>query len=250
MIKRTEAVVLRRMEYGETSLILRLFTRHRGRMSVIAKGARSAKTRFGSTLQPMSYVQVVYYDRATRDLQTLSEASHVRPFPRLLASLPKMHVGMRVLELTDQLVEDGEANPSMFNLLLDVLTTLDVAEARYENLWAYFQLRMATLLGFAPDLDRDAVQALDDAGGALVLDAGAVVPREWAGGAPSRRASRGALRAFAILARADLGTILRMHLRPEVLSETDALADAYLRYHVEHLRPSRSGDVFGQMHRP
>lgn len=69
MIIRTDAVVLRGMDYGETSRILTLFTRRHGIIGAIAKGVRRPGSRFGSTLQPLSVIQAVYYYKAERDLQ-------------------------------------------------------------------------------------------------------------------------------------------------------------------------------------
>ena len=93
MIIRTEAIVLRKMEYRETSQIVTLFTREKGKMAVLAKGARLLKSRFGSSLQPMSYTQVVFYHKPTRGLQTLSESAHVQPFHRISRDLEKSPSG-------------------------------------------------------------------------------------------------------------------------------------------------------------
>ena len=125
MIVRTEAVVLRRMDYGETSQIVTLFTREKGRLAVMAKGARLPKSRFGSSLQPMSYMQAVLYYKASRGLQTLTESAHVQHFARIGHSLEKLSVGQRVMELTYALLHEEEANPLVFNLLVETLYQLN-----------------------------------------------------------------------------------------------------------------------------
>ena len=108
-IIRTDAIVLRGLDYGETSRIVTLFTRERGKMSVMAKGARKTKSKFGSTLQPMSHVEVVFYYKPTRTLQILSESSHVRAFHDLQRSLEKITLGLRVVELVVVLRPGGSA---------------------------------------------------------------------------------------------------------------------------------------------
>ena len=45
----------------------------------------------------------------------------------------------------------------------------------------------------------------------------------------------------------DLDTVMRMQLNPDVLQEVEGLAERYLHHHIEHLRPSRSSAVFGQL---
>lgn len=246
MIIRTEAIVLRTMEYGETSQIVTLFTREKGKISVLAKGARLMKSQFGSSLQPMSYVQVVFYYRSTRTLHTLKESAHVQPFHRIGRDLEKIAIGLRCMELVYALLQAEEQNPQVFNLVLHLLTQLDQAETHAPNLLPYFQLRLGMVLGFAPDIDKDLVEALPDEGGILALDAGAVLPLDAASQA-SRRASRTVLRAYAIFARADLEVIMRMRLEPAVRNEVNALIEAYLRYHVEDAFPSRSDKILTQL---
>lgn len=246
MIIRTEAVVLRRMDYGETSQIVTVFTREKGKIAVLAKGARLPKSRFGSSLQPMSYSQVVFYYKPTRQLQTLSESSHVYAFHGIGRQLEKLALGQRIMELVAALLQDEEQNPMVFNLLVQTLDALNQAEERVGNVLFYFQLRLASLLGFDPHINREAVQALGEDGGLLLLNEGAVLASSAV--APSARpASRAALRAFAIFARADLEAVLRMSLPKAVESEVHDLIDAYFRYHVADAYPTRSDKVLGQM---
>ena len=246
MIIRTEAIVLRKMDYRETSQIVTLFTREKGKMAVLAKGARLLKSRFGSSLQPMSYTQVVFYHKPTRGLQTLSESAHVQPFHRISRDLEKISIGWRIVELVYALMEEEQQHPQVFNLLVEVLGRLDEADVHAINLLPYFQMRLATVLGFAPDIDRERVEHLPDEGGVLTLDTGAILLPDATPRA-ARRAARTALRAFAILARADLDTVMRMRLDADTRREVNALVEDFLRYHVEDAYPSRSEKIIGQL---
>ncbi len=249
MIVRTDAVVLRAIEYGETSLIVTLFTRRHGRVTVMAKGARRPKSRFGSALQPMAYVQVVYYYKPGRGLQTLKESAHVQALHGVVAGIEKITVGLRLVELVRALTEDEEANPLLFTLLVQALLRLDEAAERAANVLPSFQLRLAAVLGFSPDVQREAVLALPAGGGVLALDTGAVLPLAAAPKA-GVRAGRQALRAFAVFARADLDTALRLALTDDLRAEVNRLVDAYLRYHVEDAYPDRVRKVASQLVAP
>jgi len=246
MIVRTDAVILRTLDYAETSQIVTLYTRQHGRLTVIAKGSRRPKSRFGSALQPMAYVQVVYYYKPGRGMQTLKESAHVHVLSGIGRSVAKITAGLRIVELAQAMTEDEEPNALLFNVLVQSLLALDAAAERAENVLPYFQLRLATVLGFSPDLRREAVEALGDEGGVLALESGAVAPP---GAAPKAglRASRAALRAFAVFARADLGTILRMTLTDDTRAEVGRLVDAYVRHHAEDAYPHRVSKVAGQM---
>lgn len=245
-ITRTEAIVLRGLDYGETSRIVTIFTRQKGKVSVIAKGARKTKSSFGSTLQPMAYTQVVFYYKPTRTLQVLTESSHVEAFHQLNRSLDRITIGLRVVELVDALLEEEDPQPRAFNLTLQVLQALDRAGERVANVWPYAQLRLARLMGVAPAIDRDNVEAVSEEGGLLSLSNGGVYPKSAAPG-HARFASRSALRAFAIFARADLDVVLRMSLDERTRAEVDGLISDYMRFHFEDTYPTRSRDVIAQM---
>lgn len=247
-IIRTEGVVLRSLNYGETSQIVTLLTREKGKLGVMAKGARRPKSSFGATLQPMAYTQVVFYYKPTRDLQILSESSHVESFHRLRGVLTKITIGLRIVELVDALLEEEDPQPEIFGLTVQVLRRLNHTDARPKNVWPYVQLRLAELLGIAPSIERTTVEAVEDEG-LLSLANGGVYPSEATPDAP-RRASRAALRAYAVFARADLDTVMRMELRPTVRREVEALVRDFLRYHVEEAYPSRGQEVISQIESP
>ena len=246
MIIQTDAIVLRSMMFRESSRIVTLLTREKGKLSVLAKGARRAKSRFGSTLQPMSHIQVVLYQRPNRTLHTLRESAHVRLFNRTGEDLDKISAGLRIVELTSALLQEEEENPSLFDLVATVLARLDESQTHIENLLLFFQMQMAAALGFAPDFDRDSLARIPDEGGLLVFDTGAILPLGEADG-KGRDASRVALRAFAVLARADLDTVMRMRLEPAVCEEASRLIEDYLRYHVEDVYPGRGAKVLRQL---
>ena len=245
-IIRTQAIVLRGMDYSETSRIVTLFTREQGKVSVMAKGARRTKSSYGSTLQPMAYTQVVYYYKPTRTLQMLSESSHVRAFHDLNRRLDKIKIGLRIVELVDALMEEEDPQPAVFAVTLTALDALDRADERIDNLWPFVQLRIARVLGVAPAIDRDKVEAVTVEGGILSLANGGVYPQS-ARPSHARRASRAALRAFAILARAGVDVILRMDLDHQTRARVHQLVAEYMQFQFESAYPTRSRDVISQM---
>ncbi|MAQ91928.1 MAG: DNA repair protein RecO [Rhodothermaceae bacterium] len=254
MIVRTDAIVLHAFDYGETSRIVRLLTRPHGVIGVLARGARRPTSAFGSTLQPLSYVQAVYYHRPQRGLQTLKETAHVVRFKRLTSEIERVPLGLRVLEVTRSLVEEGEAHPLALDLVVRTLEHIDEADANAANAVPWFQLHLASLLGFAPDIRREDVEALGDEGGRLLLQSGAVIPAgaeagayEMSSSSSGIEASRAALRAFAVLARTPLATAGRMRLAPDVRREVEGLVDAFVRVHTESTYPERVRQVADQL---
>ena len=248
-ILHTDAVVLRAIDYSESSRIVTLFTRDSGKMGVIAKGARSGKHRFGSTLEPMAHINAVIYCKSGRDLQNLTETTHIQTHESLRHSLERIEAGLRIVEFTNSVMEVDQEQQDVFALLVGTLAALENAPARIGNVWLFFQLRMAFILGFGPAFDRDVVNNMQVDAGFLDLKNGEIGERPEEGQAPVR-ATRAALRAFAVLSRAQLGDIMRMELTTTQMGEVSNLVTAYLKYHIEDAYPSRAAKVFDQLDAP
>ncbi len=69
MIIDTSAIVLKTFPYGETSLISRCFTKEKGKVSFIIKGAQSKKNLIAPYFQPLSFIHIIYNENEKRDLQ-------------------------------------------------------------------------------------------------------------------------------------------------------------------------------------
>ena len=245
MIIRTEAIVLRSVNFGETSQIVTLYSRRMGTVAVMARGARGPKSRFGSTLQPMSHTEAIFYHKPSRDVQTLSETAHITLFKRIYRDLDRMAVGVRIIETMGILMPRPEPDEQAFDLLLGVLIRLNEADNHWANLLPYFQLRLSAALGFAPVAERENVRSIGASGGFLGLDNGNVFAGKPPG--PSVPASRRALRAIGVLIHADLDQVMRMELEKSVSQEVLQLVESYLRFHAEDFRPSRSKPVFDRI---
>tara|TARA_B100000686_G_scaffold330693_1_gene393282 strand:+ start:58 stop:900 length:843 start_codon:yes stop_codon:yes gene_type:complete len=148
------AIVLRVRRMGETSKLVTLYTEDFGKVKVVAKGARKPKSKFGAALELMTEIQVVFYLRDDRELQTLSDCDVTRTHPNLLNGLQRLSFGSAVCELVDHLTIEGEGgNGRLYRCLTGVLAGLEEVNAsQTEALFWYFQLRMADSLGYRPEL--------------------------------------------------------------------------------------------------
>jgi DNA repair protein RecO (recombination protein O) len=247
VIVRTDAVVLRAFDDGETSRIATVLTRKQGIVGLLAKGARRPSSRFGSTLQPGAHLDLLYYFREGRGLQTLSESSHVTRFPETAAALERIGPAHRLLELVRALLPEGDPQPAILALLLHTLEWIEGASTERASVAVpWFQLRLSASMGFAPDVRREDVLAVGDEGGLFSLEAGTVHAR---GGEtpPGRPASRAALRALAVIARNQLEVAGRMRMEGAVRREVETLVEDFVQFHVEYPLPTRVRRVTGQI---
>jgi DNA repair protein RecO (recombination protein O) len=154
MTIKTEAVVLRSIRYSEADRILHLYSKTRGRVGAIAKGARRPKSRFGGRLEPFFRLDLVLHE-GRGELLTVTNVSTLDGYPRLRSSGAALNAGARACDAVLRLLDSAEPNPPAYNLLCRYLALLDdpTAEraASLETALS-FRLKLALAAGFAPEL--------------------------------------------------------------------------------------------------
>jgi DNA repair protein RecO (recombination protein O) len=221
----TEAIVLHAFDYLETSRIVRLMTRDHGVQSVVARGARSSKRRFGSALDLFAQGTVEIHTRPNRDLHTLGSMDVSRARPQFATDLGRFTAGSMIAELSLRTSSDEPA-PGLFDateLGLDRIAAAAPEDSVQAALGAAWYI--ISTLGFTPALDvcanchaqlepGSSVPFSHSAGGALCPRCGGlatgsrVIPapardalREWIGGGTANRSSASDERAHQRLLR-------------------------------------------------
>jgi DNA repair protein RecO (recombination protein O) len=150
MLKESEAIVLRTYPFRESDLLVTLFTRLEGKIRGTARAAKKSRRRFGGALEPLTYVKVTYEDRERQELVRLDACEVIESPLSSEVSYPRAVALGHVAELLDELLPDREANDAVFRLALSVL-----AQLKGREFWpaiTYFDLWMARLMGYLPDL--------------------------------------------------------------------------------------------------
>ena len=151
MIITTEAIILLSRKYGDTSKLVTLFTKDYGRQSVIAKGARNSKNKFGSSLDPLSYCKVSFYKKPNTSLHLLSNSELIKPLRKIHNSYIHLSFGLLILESILQTMEEDNPNEEIFQYLLKSVELLNESECNPVLLFLKFQLILAKDLGFEID---------------------------------------------------------------------------------------------------
>ena len=125
----TEAIVLRVIRYGEADSVLTLYTRERGRVSAIAKGARRAKSKMGGRLQPGVRVFLGLHE-GKGDMSTVRQAQVVEAHAGLWVEGYRLRATGSVLEAAMRVLGEEEANEGAYNLLSRGLALLAHAPPR------------------------------------------------------------------------------------------------------------------------
>jgi DNA repair protein RecO (recombination protein O) len=122
----TRALLLRRVDYGESDLILGFFTEKLGRISALARGARRSMKRFGGSLEAMHTLYIRCDDPARGDLSMLREARIEVPRTTLVADLDRLQAAGRALAWVRRVAPPRIPEPEVWaalDRLLDRLST-------------------------------------------------------------------------------------------------------------------------------
>jgi DNA repair protein RecO (recombination protein O) len=147
---RVDAVVLRHSDFGEADRLLNLYTRQRGKMRVIAKGARKIVSRKAGHIEPFTHVKLQL--AMGREMFILTQADTVDAYLPLRDDLILTGQASYVIELLDRFTyEDEMENPAIFRLLTETLSRL----ASRTDPWLvlrHYEMRLLDQLGFRPQL--------------------------------------------------------------------------------------------------
>lgn len=144
---RDEGIVLRTHKLGEADRIVSFLTRNHGKVRAVAKGVRKTKSRFGSRLEPPTHLQLQLYEGRS-DLHIVDQAETIDHFGAIRTDLDRLTRAVSMLEASDQLGLEGEANPALYQMLLGALRAL--AGHSGPLVVPGFFLKVLALEGFRP----------------------------------------------------------------------------------------------------
>ncbi len=152
MTHKTKGIVLRAIKYGETSLIVSIYTELFGIQSYIVNSVRTS-TRKGpgkaNLFQPASILDLVLYHNDQKNLQRLREFKWAHLYEHLQFNVFKNAVALYMVELLYKIIKEPETNESLYYFIEDAFIHLDKAEdAVVANFALFFTLHLATFFGF------------------------------------------------------------------------------------------------------
>lgn len=150
--EKTLAIVLRVIEFSETSCVVTLFTRDFGKISGLAKGARRPKSPFEAALDLLAVCRIVFLHKSSDALDLLTEAKLERRFRSAGRDLSRLYAGYYVAELLKELTDEGDPHTELFQAADDTLLALD-GDGDVFHAVLRFELTALSVLGHLPSLE-------------------------------------------------------------------------------------------------
>ncbi len=234
MLKRTEAIVLKTTPFSEADLIVTALTPDYGVVKTFAKSPRKTKSRFGSSLEPLTHIRISFWGKEHAEIPRLTQSDIIGTFQSIRDRINCFFRVMEIVELTLNLLPEREPNRDVFDLLLSVLRKIDAAGERdragvLDTL--YYRIRFLDMVGYGPRLNGCA--RCGSSGYNFYISHGSVICGVCAEGTDSPlKLSPGVIRLYETLRRWDIEKIDRIRIAKLLLSELSGMLDTHILYTV------------------
>lgn len=146
---KTKAIVLRKTNYSETSLILQVLTPTEGLKSFIFQGAKR-KNKKGNLISSLALIDIEYFQRNDSDLAKISSIEPSIIYKSIPFDPYKSSIVFFMNEVLQHTLRDNEKNEDLFHFLSTILEVLDVSD-HTANFPIKFLYRFTKYLGFYPN---------------------------------------------------------------------------------------------------
>ncbi len=157
MLSKSEGLVLRYLNYSETSIIAIVLTRESGLLSFYVKGAKKSRAKFRLAIfEPLTIVELVYYKKESTNLHFIKELTCKEPYKGIPSNLAKTAVSLFLAEILLAALKQSESTPIMYDYIRNALCFLDKTEEGVANFHLVFLMQLTRHLGFFPHNNFDA----------------------------------------------------------------------------------------------
>jgi DNA repair protein RecO (recombination protein O) len=247
-IHKTNALVLGRFDFRETSLIVNFFTSEFGKISGILKGIREDSRKFASPLETFSLNEIIFYKKSTTNLHLVSHCDLKDNFYALRGDISRLGMGSVMMELVDSIMPPEEKNEDVFALTTACLKELETT-FNPEKVLTIFKIKILSLSGFEPHFESClscGSKIIGESKFSLSLG-GLLCSACFKKDVRARSIFRGTIASILHIQKNDFRVNLNLGLNPQIKRELDAILNAFLNYHLE--KELKSQKVVNRMQR-
>jgi DNA repair protein RecO (recombination protein O) len=253
MLRRTEGIVLRTFPFGEADLIVTFLTHDCGLIKVFAKSPRKIRSRFGSSLEPLTCSRVSFLGKEDAALPRLTQSDIIRSFHTVRSNLPVFLKVSEIMELTVSLIQEKDPDTKIYPLLYNTLLALEEildgfspapapgekpqesshhlskAPPGIDLLMSHYKVKFLRYAGFAPKLD--SCGRCGEKGFCFYVSHGAVLCEACAKGVDTPIAISAALkRLYGDLLLWDTAKVQRIKPTNQLLEDLSEIMGIHIKY--------------------
>ncbi|WPU98626.1 DNA repair protein RecO [Mucilaginibacter sp. cycad4] len=152
MLHKTRGIIFRATDYGESSVIVQIFTEKFGLQSYIINGAKKPKAKIGrNMLQPLHLLDLVVYHKNTGSVQRISELKNAPVLLSIPYDVIKSCIAIFLNEVLYKAIKQQSPDENLFDFIFSAIEWLDHQTESVANFHLVFLTRLTRYLGFYPD---------------------------------------------------------------------------------------------------
>ncbi len=228
MLKRTEGIVLKTIPFSDADLIVSFLTPDLGLLRAFAKSPLKTKSRFGSSLEPLTHSKIAFWGKENVSLPRLTQSDIIHSFQSIRDTLVRFLKISEIIELTLRFVPEREANTNIYFLLLHTLHNI---EEDWDMSFAvlYYKIHFLRIAGYAPKLDTCGRCGKD--GHYFYISQGSILCEACAKGSDVPvRITQGAMKLYSYLFTWSIQKIQRIKPTNVPLTELSDIIDMHVRH--------------------
>lgn len=148
--ERTEAVVLKAIDFSETSAIVTLFSPDRGRLTCMAKGVKRSRSQLAGLLDTMNRLEVVYSWKDSRSVQLMTDGSLLDRYSGIKDNLEKSVYAAFLVELISRMAHDNQPSVELFDVYVDGMADLEDWNGDVCVFIGWQTIRLLAVAGYSP----------------------------------------------------------------------------------------------------
>jgi len=233
-IHKTEAIVLNRRDFRETSMIVNFYTRDFGKLSGILKGIKTEPAKFASTLEPFSLNDIIFYRKRNSSLHLVSQCDMKNSFDVIRQNISKIGLSSIMMELIGAIMPLEDKNEEVFDLALTSLKELEISY-NPDKIITIFKIKILALSGFKPHFDSCVscgCRILGESKFSLGLG-GLLCAACYKRDLGARSIFRGTVASILHIEKSEFKNTLNLGMNPQIKRELNAILNAFLNFHLE-----------------
>ncbi len=240
-LHKSDAIVLKRDRSGESSLLVELFLKDRGRVNLLAKGARKPGSVMVGKLEQFSEIEVLFYAKTDESLGVISQVNQKHANNDLSGDIRRLSYASAVVEALKDFVRQGEDQQKMFHLVSGTFYMMNYAPAKkLEFFFLVFLLKALDLIGLSPQFDHSVKSGKKIESEEILFsveDGGIILKEETSADKSYLKLDQGMLKAIQKARASDIDKLKGLNFTDQQRDVIRDLLFAFMSFHADG-RPS------------
>lgn len=233
-IERSQAIVIKRQELRETSILATFYTKEHGKINGVVKGVRGPLNKTSNSLELFSLSEIIFYKRRRGNLYTVSQCDLLNYFKDIRKDYNRIIHATYFIDLLNTVTPNEDKNEKLFELILRTLETLN-QERDSGAIRNIYEIKTLILSGFKPRVDSciKCTQAVSEKAKFSTQFGGLLCSNCSSYDKAAVEIYNGTVASMLHIEKADFNNVWRLNLTVKVRNQLAEILDSFIKFHID-----------------